>query len=559
MRDRAPWEILAEDMTVTGDDSTWVRFAPMDGTAGASDGEGIAMESLYRPWGISVSEAVITARVDAEGEYAFLAYREFVEGGNSAYHSGKELTMSLRYTPFLVYDESRGTFDGSTDTVYVTVTGGGKSKTVPVVLTKNEILLGETKYYYVANVDGRPKIRETTSTSVPEDLMPGFEWGDDPVEVIERESNSGKRLGVYWERGKPIPNGSGILPDALIRLVGRHWHADSLYKVRLSASDSYGETARAVIQVKRPARLGDSPFAISRDHGIDIESRTYSVDSVCIKWGGIYGFPPQNIKGQYQSESVFDRQLQAYAPGYRYEPWSVEFWDEVQRLRSTSHFWVTNENMGDGDALPDHQNLRYMSYVNTPHTVWYFIEQYSTVVHDNPPAGYSLFGSFHASDGRLTFIYPRPINQYQRIRHRVYNQLRLNERIENRPANLIVRQRFIEEMSARYLGGLNNRPAQSRIASSYGPLQPMYTTALDRGYPNGTHDRPEDLNDPNVFFPFAMAHHVFLLTQQVGDISSNNWEAGFEETMRRVYHEWNGRPGYDTEVLTNARRYAPVR
>jgi hypothetical protein len=74
------WEILADGMTVTGHDSTWVRFAPMDGTADPGE---FSMLSIYRPWGISPSEAGITARVDAEGEYAFLAYNEFVEGGNS--------------------------------------------------------------------------------------------------------------------------------------------------------------------------------------------------------------------------------------------------------------------------------------------------------------------------------------------------------------------------------------------------------------------------------------------------------------------------------------------
>jgi hypothetical protein len=44
--------------------------------------------------------------------------------------------MSLKYTPFLVYADSLGTFNGSTETVSITVTGGGKSATVPVVLTK---------------------------------------------------------------------------------------------------------------------------------------------------------------------------------------------------------------------------------------------------------------------------------------------------------------------------------------------------------------------------------------------------------------------------------------
>ncbi len=70
------WNILAQDMTVTGLDSTWARFAPIDGTGGTDNEEGTAVESLYRPWGISPREAEVTARVDSKGDYVFLAYEE---------------------------------------------------------------------------------------------------------------------------------------------------------------------------------------------------------------------------------------------------------------------------------------------------------------------------------------------------------------------------------------------------------------------------------------------------------------------------------------------------
>jgi hypothetical protein len=54
-----------------------------------------------------------------------------------------------------------------------------------------------------------------------------------------------------------------------------------------------------------------------------------------------------------------------------------------------------------------------------------------------------------------------------------------------------------------------------------------------------------------------MGHHVELLTRQIGNVT-NNWNAGFEETMRRIYHRWNDKPGYDARALRNARKYSPT-
>jgi hypothetical protein len=219
------------------------------------------------------------------------------------------------------------------------------------------ILLGETKYYQARNnPDNLGKlVVEERATPVLSGGIADNVWLDDPVTAVSGgkvDVAYGKKLGVYWEKEKPILGGTGDLPRGLMRLVGRYWIGDSTYIVKLSAT--HGERSGSThIVVKKPRLLGDDLFARTRDQAIDIESRSYSVDSVCIKWGGIYGFPPQNIKGQYQSESVFDPQLDAYAPAYRYEPWSAEFWPGVQRLSSTSHFWVTRESMGDGDGVPD--------------------------------------------------------------------------------------------------------------------------------------------------------------------------------------------------------------
>jgi hypothetical protein len=436
-----------------------------------------------------------------------------------------------------------------------------------IVVKGSEIMLGETKYYYATQeTNGELTIHETVSTELPAGAVSSDIWGNNPVAPVLIENKpSGRKLGVYWEKKYPIYTGNTFtsmedLPTGMIRLVGRYWHKDSVYIVKLTTGN-YPTPTSLGIEVKKPTLLGTSDFARARNNGLDINGHPYSVDSVCIMWGGIFGFPPQNIKGQYERESFFeDVELHAYTPGYRYEPWSAEFWPDVQNLRTTSHFWVTSQSMGNGDGVPTHQNTRYMSYVNPQQYVWDLIDEYSTIVHDTPPNehGYSLFGSFHQSDGRLTFIYPRATGQYNIIHRRVYRQMHLNNNVENYQANLRVRAEFIEFMSTIYFGGLSTRVAQSRLASSYGPLQTMYTTALGEGYQNGIHNTPENLNDLNIFFPLAMAHHITLLIGEIGEVDANNWESGFEETMRIVYNGWNDTPGYDAQVLRYSRKYLPT-
>ncbi len=426
-----------------------------------------------------------------------------------------------------------------------------------IMIKGKNILLGQTKYYWaIQDPDDDSKlIIQESETDPSQSIPPGI------VDVnfsVMKNANDDK-LGVYYEYKND--KGYDLGRNWFIRIIGRYWSPDKTYKVHLYA-DALDRTRSGdmAIEVKKSNSLGNTNFAKARNHGIDIAGNPYSVDSICILFGGRYGFPPQNIKSQYQSESVFDTDLQTYMPSYRYEPWTAEFWSGVQALKNNSNFWVTNQSMGDGDAVPNHQDLRYMIYVNTPHSVWYFIEQYSTIVYNNSPTGYCLFGCYHPNSGRLTFTYDRPTGQYNIIHKRIYKQLHLNNNIENLQANLIVRNQFIQYMSNQYFSGLNNRIAQSRIASSYGPIQLMYTRALEliQRYPVGSHDRPENLNLLDTFFPFAMINYVELLREQVGDINSNDWDDGFEETMRRVYHGWNRKSGYDTGVINNTKNYLPI-
>ena len=409
--------------------------------------------------------------------------------------------------------------------------------------------------------------------------MPGFEWGDDPVEVIERESNSGKRLGVYWERGKPIPNGSGNLPGALIRLVGRYWHADSLYKVRLSASDSYGETVSAVIEVKKPGKLGDNSIARSRRIYLDIEGKPVDVDSLCVFYGGTYGIPPQFIKGQIQEECAFSQALQKLVPSYRFEPYSTQV--DVYNLRDDygrNPFYIRGpwgNHMGIGKCIPssqcppEHKNVSFISYVLYPKTLWDFVYDYSQLATIDPPRGditpeqHAIYGK-RTADGRMDFgkeTYPRMQKMFDQLYEFYDGQLQGPDKV--RAADL-ARELMASTMRDQWNGvGWQSIMAQTRIASSYGLLQVLYTTATEeRDYPTGFSNRPEDINDTKTCMDFSMMHLDDLVKKAIRSKlggKQNDWRGGFEGAFADyIYPRWNRKETYAQTILINSLNHLPL-
>jgi hypothetical protein len=169
---------------------------------------------------------------------------------------------------------------------------------------KYEILLGETKYYRakVDPNDGSHLLIAESSMPVMGDGIPSDVWGESPVAAVPID-----RPGVYWEKEKPLPNGAGLEPLGLIRLVGRYWSPDFPTKVSLTAS-SNGATGTIEIEVKKPNKLGDTNPKIT-----DVSGKSLNLDSLIIIYAGANGIPPQLIKGQIEQETHF-------IPSWRYEP-----------------------------------------------------------------------------------------------------------------------------------------------------------------------------------------------------------------------------------------------
>jgi len=102
--------------------------------------------------------------------------------------------------------------------------------------------------------------------------------------------------------------------------------------------------------------------------------------------------------------------------------------------------------------------------------------------------------------------------------------------------------------------GMKNMIAQTRIASSYGYFQALYTTALGWGYDEEAEHLPENLNTFEVLFPLVIQKYSGYLSNQ----EVNNWNSGFETTIKdKVFSNWNDHKKYPNSTLNNVERFLP--
>ena len=104
--------------------------------------------------------------------------------------------------------------------------------------------------------------------------------------------------------------------------------------------------------------------------------------------------------------------------------------------------------------------------------------------------------------------------------------------------------------------GMINIIAQTRIASSYGLYQVMYTTAILKGwnYPQDTNHKPEALNEVDTNLVYASRRQANWLSDYD---NKNKWEDGYEETIRKVlFKKWNG-DNYSKLAIKRSQLFTP--
>ena len=439
-----------------------------------------------------------------------------------------------------------------------------------------EIMLGETKYFQ-ARVEpsdtSRLLIEERESPTLTSDGINEDVWGNEPLEIITGDTTYGKRLGVYWEKEKPIIN-SANLPKGLIRLVGRYWHEDSIYQVKLTAN-YHGKTASIKIKVIKPTKLGSS-----YGNSVDVFNMDFNLDSTCVVWGGLFGIPPHFLKGHIHHEANLHNGK--FKPTYVYEPYTTQFSDSVI-AKTQNPFFVDSMGMGTGACVPNsngcitHQNVRRYSYPTEPQTVWDMVHRYSQLDSSRSPGGYSLYGTrVGGPDGPMWFygVYDVPQLEYNKYLVHFNRKLEVKQYPERQTqANNRARDSLIVFLRDEWNGGvaggikgLANIYAQTRIAASYGLFQVLYINAIEltkQPYPENANNRPEDLNITDSTFAIALRMQKNYLINKLGlNVYTNgNWAKGLERTvMDAVWRRWNpGKKGYAGEVLQFTLQYLPSR
>ena len=104
--------------------------------------------------------------------------------------------------------------------------------------------------------------------------------------------------------------------------------------------------------------------------------------------------------------------------------------------------------------------------------------------------------------------------------------------------------------------GMKNMIAQTRIASSYGLFQAMYTTAIgdDWKYLQDSDHKPEALNEIDTNLDYVSERQARYLSDYD---NKNEWIDGYEETIRKIlFQEWNTEK-YSYDAIKRSQLFTP--
>jgi hypothetical protein len=460
-------------------------------------------------------------------------------------------------------------------------------KTVHLEVRYCSILLGETKYFYAVWVEDDPwletpylRICETDSPVLPAGAEASDVWVNrepvydpvcgciqpgpplPPVLNMEYGENAGSRLGVYWEKN----GGTGDLPVGMIRFVGRYWHADSVYMVRLIAlklvSYAGGERpfgSSVPIEVKKPTKLGNSHQTTQNVFGEDL-----NLDEFIINFAGENGIPPQLIKAHIEKETDFKN-------AFRYEPFEDIYVQKrprnkvgfmIKRDGSSLPFVVSESGMG-GNIPTGHTNVSPTDYERTPQKITEFLEDH-------------LGRYVNTTDVRVIGkeLYTRELTEDLKRLHQEVLELRLKGKVAANFAIEVMENRFHWK---EYGDDYNNFYAQTRISTSYGMIQMLYATAVTGRFTEtdsqyqpansvfmnrsaGTLP-PERLNEIDYSFPRYVDLMLQKLRTTLGDpatIPEYEWNGGFEKVWGSTFQQHNpGEKDYGKVVLSLSQGYLP--
>ena len=264
--------------------------------------------------------------------------------------------------------------------------------------------------------------------------------------------------------------------------------------------------------------------------------------------------------------------LYPFYPTYVYEPYTTQF--DVLNMKDNLYF-VDSTSMGSGGSVPSHLNVKDFSYPLTPQTVWDIVKKYSQIVEYPSPGGVVKYGSRKRKgqvgtnkDSSMWFydIYSAPQKIYDDFLGVLWKKLQVDNDEKRVKAYAQARDSLATYLRDKWNGGvtgaiagLKNIPAQTRIASSYGLLQILYTTAGGRGF--NKKSLPEYLNVTDT----SMTYSISALLKYINDVLKKeknhlgNWSNGLEGLFKNKvwFPKWNKKRNYGSKVLESIKNYLP--
>ncbi len=409
------------------------------------------------------------------------------------------------------------------------------------------ILLGETKYFQAKRntVTGEMKIEEILpdANGVPQrktGIENGWEWltsdvwGENPVSVVE-----GDKLGVYWEKEKPVWVGitnKGNLQKGLIRLVGKYWEEGKTYKVKLTAKMGSQENS-INLAIKKPNKI-ESNYNISK-YKKNVFNEEFNLDSLIFIFAGKYGIPPQIIKAQMMRESSF-------RPAYRYEPFPDATGIQSGYMYKNNRYKIISvSNEGSPEIPSSHINVLPHEYWGYQGTIWEFFYNHSSTLNKDISFGSSLDIYPRKNSSGEYVWFEKPANIWKVIYDKKYK-----EKVEEELSEEIAKDSALSAanfwLRYTYCGGIMNTGiAQTRMSSSYGFLQITYYRALEKfGYVENDENYPEKLNEINAGTDFSLKTLVDYMNKELGTervFDDTNWKDGLEITFRYGLSRYNGK------------------
>ncbi len=452
-----------------------------------------------------------------------------------------------------------------------------------IKIVKNTILLGETKYYGIEEqvIDGELKkiqIKEITTKYGSKPEFPSADkgwtwvkkdiWGDDPIIF------SGDKSAVYWEKMYPVfndvydkkdkligknfkemKNFSDNKLDGLIRIIGLFWQAknedeniddyNKKYSVKLKVALN-DKTTEINLRVVKPKTIGEVKDETNMN---DVEGNPYNLDELILKYAGEHGIPPQIIKGDIEKESGFHN-------GYRWEPFFEAVNSNVHNgwVDENFMFWIKSKTDPLVPGLPEkHTNIftnidgfnEYWAKNYKGITIWDLF--YNNCKYINPNATSDSYPP-------MPNIWPSKLiskygNQFSKTKYewiakinKIYKHDSWIYRISLTFADIVARNYTNRLLKDKWLVNMNEI-AQTRIASSYGLMQVLYTSAIDfRHYEKIAANLPENLNDKIISLNYGTATMDEDLNKEIklqGDKSLSNWKFGFERMMEITLNAYN--------------------